>query len=150
MTICKVNHLFYAARLMNQNEVILLGQYTQQKGDGNGEMGAGVAYICIGFSFQRIMLMCGILLFVFLPVYCALLNENAIKRGNYIILVRMSDILFSYLTAQHCFYFSYNYMLRAYFAKQRIKGWVKQLLNLLERISCATITQFINEWGWAV
>ena len=110
------NRLTYAKRSMQQNPITLLGQFIEQRGDGNGGRLHGEAYTYIDLSFQRILLMYGLLLFIFILVYSVLLYKKSAKRRNITIPLLLFIIAFYSLTAQHYFDFSYNFILLSYFA----------------------------------
>ena len=110
------NRLEYAKNIMANNTVTFFGQYIEQRGDGNGGRLLGEAYTYIDLSFQRILLMYGILLFLFVLVYSVLLFNKSQKNGNYKIPLLLFVISFYSLTAQHYFDFSYNFILLSYFA----------------------------------
>ena len=110
------NRLTYAKNIMNNNKVTLFGQFIAQRGDGNGGRSAGEAYTYIDLSFQRILLMYGLLLFVFIIIYSVLLYNKCVSNQNYTIPLLMLVVAFYSLTAQHYFDFSYNFLLLCYFA----------------------------------
>ena len=110
------NRLTYAKRIMANNTMTLFGQYIEQRGDGNGGRLAGEAYTYIDLSFQRILLMYGILLFAFILIYSVLLYRKSYKKRNMTIPLLLLVVAFYSLTAQHYFDFSYNFILLSYFA----------------------------------
>lgn len=109
--------LSYAVNIMEQNRVTLLGQYILQQGDGDGGRAAGVAYTYIDLSFQRILLMYGLVFFILLLVYSVLLNKKYIKAKKFVFPVLMFVVSFYSLTAQHYFDFAYDFLLLAYFTR---------------------------------
>ena len=111
------NRLYYAKRTMNNNAITLLGQFIEQRGDGNGGRLAGEIYTYIDLSFQRILLMYGVLLFVFILIYSIFICKRAYKRRNVIIPLLLFVVSFYSLTAQHFFDFSYNFLLLAGFSR---------------------------------
>lgn len=116
------NRLEFAKSIMMNNKITLFGQYIEQRGDGNGGRLAGEPYTYIDLSFQRILLMYGLVLFVFILIYSLLLNKKALKNNNAIISVLLFVISIYSLTAQHYFDFSYNFILLAYFANIPLKS----------------------------
>lgn len=103
-------------RLLSDYGVTLLGQYVKQKGDGHGIVARGVQYTYIDLSFMRLLVLYGILFFIFILFYSTVLCKKNLKEGNYAIPVLMMAISFYSLTAQHYLDFAYNFVLLAYFA----------------------------------
>ena len=111
------NRLAYAQNIMKQNTITLFGQYIEQRGDGEGGRLVGQAYTYIDLSFQRVLLMYGIVLLVFILLYSVLLFRKSKKSNNFMIPLLLFIIAVYSMTSQHYFDFSYNFILLAYFAK---------------------------------
>ncbi len=100
------SRLSIAQRLWSNNTITVFGQYIAQKGNGKGGLTGEYTYIDI--SFMRILLMYGVLMFVFLLLYSVLMSARCINRGNYILPVIFLLIGVNSMVAQHFVDFSYN------------------------------------------
>ncbi len=108
--------LTYAKDIFTRNHITLFGQYIAQKGNGLGGRAPGEAHTYIDISYQRILLMYGLLMFLLILVFCILLNYKALKNNSMAIPLLILVISIYSMTAQHFFDFSYNFVLLALFA----------------------------------